>query len=414
MQFPYVRRNRLHTAIAQHESAVQRHAEEMHAVRAAHERELETLRAAYTQQADSLRVQLDTLRAHLAGMQQQTNRNPADASAAQHRVGACMTDLTHVQVEETWSNDFEVGVRGFALVKDGVPQDLQITLEGHAPIFIQWHDRPDVYEHAQFASYERHVRCGFVAGFRGRAGHQITVTAPGAAPAPTPIPLIPATGFAFPNTEPAPMSLPEFAAIVNRECRSVLEIGSRIVSPGSQSKRSLFAPQVHYTGFDIYPDSNTDVVGDAHQLSHYFPPGTQFGAVFSGSVLEHLAMPWKVALEINKLLPIGGLSFHSVPFTWPVHEMPWDFWRFSTEGLRMLFSPALGFEVLSLGFVDPCRVHLEQHVPPHWEMPFQRTYAKSMILVRKVRDYPTENLQWNVRLEDVLPDRSSYPKPAQA
>jgi hypothetical protein len=415
MKFPYVRRKRLHAAIALHESAMLQHAEELHTARTAHDRELEALRTAHSQQADSLHAQLDSLRAQLHELQQRTKRDTVDFSAAQYRVGARITDRMHVQIEETWSNDFEVGMRGFVLVKDGVPQDLQITYEGHAPVFLEWQDRPDVYMHPEFAGYARHDRCGFLAGFRGRASHPIAIIAPGAAPGATASPPVPATGFTPPpHDEPPSLSFADFVAMANRECRSVLEIGSRVVSPGGQSTRSVFDTKVRYTGFDYYPDSNTDVVGDAHQLSSCFPPGTQFDAIFSLAVFEHLAMPWKVAMEINKLLPIGGLCFQSTPFTWPHHEMPWDFWRFSHEGLRMLFSPALGFEVLALGLNGPCRIHSEEQSGPFWGTPFQRAYLESTILVRKVRDFSPENFRWNVQLEDVLPSESCYPKPGKA
>jgi hypothetical protein len=47
-------------------------------------------------------------------------------------------------------------------------------------------------------------------------------------------------------------------------------------------------------------------------------------------------------------------------------------------------------------------------------MPFERAYAESTILARKVRDYSEEDFRWNVRLEDALPGESCYPKPAQA
>ena len=46
----------------------------------------------------------------------------------------------------------------------------------------------------------------------------------------------------------------------------------------------------------------------------------------------------------------------------------------------MLFSPALGFEVLSLGLTGPCRIHFG----PFWSIPFEPAYAESTILVREV------------------------------
>lgn len=116
----------------------------------------------------------------------------------------------------------------------------------------------------------------------------------------------------------------EFIQLVNDNHLKVLEIGSRIVSPGSRSKRELFPEAASYIGFDYYPDDNTDVVGDAHRLSQYFKHH-RFDAIFSLSVFEHLAMPWVVAMEINKLLEIGGITFHGTHFAWPLHEKPWDF-----------------------------------------------------------------------------------------
>ena len=57
-------------------------------------------------------------------------------------------------------------------------------------------------------------------------------------------------------------------------------------------------------------------------------------------------MPWVVAAEINKVLKVGGLTFHSTHFAFPIHERPWDFWRYTDQALRILFSPPLGFEVI--------------------------------------------------------------------
>ena len=117
-----------------------------------------------------------------------------------------------------------------------------------------------------------------------------------------------------------------FISEVNEKRLNVLEIGSRIVSPGSASKRSLFPNAASYTGFDYYPDANTDLVGDAHRLSELVGD-RRFDAVFSVAVFEHLAMPWVVAREISKILRPKGITYHGTLFSWPAHERPWDFWR---------------------------------------------------------------------------------------
>lgn len=49
--------------------------------------------------------------------------------------------------------------------------------------------------------------------------------------------------------------------------------------------------------------------GDAHYLFSYFEDGKKFDLIFSSAVFEHLAMPWKVAEEISKMLRCGGYFF---------------------------------------------------------------------------------------------------------
>jgi hypothetical protein len=43
-------------------------------------------------------------------------------------------------------------------------------------------------------------------------------------------------------------------------------------------------------------------------------------------------MPWKAVIEIIKVMSPGGLIFTQPHQTWPIHETPWDYWRFSRDG----------------------------------------------------------------------------------
>ena len=182
------------------------------------------------------------------------------------------------------------------------------------------------------------------------------------------------------------------------EGKKVLEIGSREVSCKSTA-RETFAD---YTGFDYYPGSNVDVVGDAHKLSEYF--GQEFDIVYSAVVFEHLAMPWIVAIEISKVLKAGGIVFIATHFSFSAHERPWNFFQFSDLGLKALFTP-LGFECIEAGMTEPIVGRFSSLA--QLEGPVVGLYCFSTYLGRKVRDIP--NFTWEgVTLEDVVGD-TRYP-----
>jgi hypothetical protein len=317
-------------------------------------------------------------------------------------------DKIIISVDESWSNDYSITIRGWLISKKGALEKVEISVDGNKVPIKTWHPRPDVV--AVYPQYQTQ-NCGFVVHLPRITKHQVTfntysqgqiydktIIFDGCLPQP-PIDYIDVRNL-----------LNDFINLVNQNHLNVLEIGSRIVSPGSASKRPLFPQAKSYTGFDYYPDSNTDVVGDAHKLSQYF--GNQkFNAIFSISVFEHLAMPWLVAREISKILEIGGFTYHSSHFAWPLHEKPWDFWRFSDEGLRVLFSPALGFEIIQVGVFEPLRIHLDQVNFPQELLATQPGFGGVAILAKKVREVNYDRFRWDVTLDDILDRNSHYPKP---
>lgn len=315
-----------------------------------------------------------------------------------------------LSVDESWSDDYAIGLRGWITSKKGALDQVEISVGGNTVPITSWHPRPDVT--AVYPLYYTQ-NCGFVVHIPRIAKHQVTFNAQG-------------QGQTFNKTVFFDGSLPpqvnqdlfpegaglygDFIKIVNENHLRVLEIGSRIVSPGSVSQRGFFQGAKSYTGFDYYPDSNTDVVGDAHKLSQYFN-NQQFDAIFSLSVLEHLAMPWIVAREISKILEVGGYTYHHTHFTWPNHELPWDFWRFCDAGLKALFSPALGFEVIQAAYHEPMRLHFDTLKPGQERFPTHPVFGGVVILAKKVREVNYDKFLWDVTLDEVLETQSHYPKP---
>ncbi|WP_052344954.1 methyltransferase domain-containing protein [Planktothrix rubescens] len=315
-----------------------------------------------------------------------------------------------LSVDESWSNDHAMGLRGWITSKKGALDKVEISVGGNTILITSWHPRPDV--EAVYPLYYTQ-NCGFVVHFPRIAKHQVTFNAKGQGK--TYNTTITCDG-SFPQP-PDPHLFPDgsslynqFMQLVNQNYLNVLEIGSRIVSPGSVSQRSLFPNAQSYTGFDYYPDSNTDVVGDAHKLSQYFN-NQRFDGIFSLSVLEHLAMPWIVAREISKILEVGGYTFHHTHFTWPTHELPWDFWRFCDTGLKALFSPALGFEVIQAAYHEPMRLHFDRLQSGQESFPTYPVFGGVVILAKKVREVNYDKFRWDVTLDDILEPESYYPKP---
>lgn len=155
-----------------------------------------------------------------------------------------------------------------------------------------------------------------------------------------------------------------FEMLAERKRGSILELGSRDrrhdVDPfpllqASYVRRHRIPQSMRYVGTDIVEAPNVDVVGDAHCLSAMFRKN-EFDAVYAAYVFEHLLMPWKVAIEMNKIMKPGGIAMILTHHTWPLHEQPWDFWRYSDSAWHGLFNGYTGFRVLATALGEPSSI----------------------------------------------------------
>lgn len=185
-----------------------------------------------------------------------------------------------------------------------------------------------------------------------------------------------------------------------------LEIGSREVTGKSDFRSKL--KNAEYVGFDIYPGDNVDVVGDAHRLSTYFDNSQKFDIIFSCACFEHFAMPWIVAVEIARMLKVGGLVFIITHFSFSSHERPWHFFQFSDMALKALFPPALGFECIEAGLSNPIVGRFSTFAEADLKhKPVFGLYCHSQYFGRKAVD--VTDFDWNrVNLSDVVGE-TAYP-----
>jgi SAM-dependent methyltransferase len=68
-----------------------------------------------------------------------------------------------------------------------------------------------------------------------------------------------------------------------------------------------------------------------------------FDAVLCTQVLEHLSLPKESVQEMYRVLKKGGKLFLTVPMAQDEHQVPYDFFRYTSYGLKYLFNEA-GFE----------------------------------------------------------------------
>lgn len=126
----------------------------------------------------------------------------------------------------------------------------------------------------------------------------------------------------------------ELHALARRSKRRprILIIGGGRLSEGArQLSRSS---RVDVVAFDIYASPHVAFLADAHQIPVL---DASFDAVWIQAVLEHVVEPGVVVDEIRRVLGPGGLVFADTPFLWPVHELAWDFTRYTASGHRWLF-----------------------------------------------------------------------------
>lgn len=128
-------------------------------------------------------------------------------------------------------------------------------------------------------------------------------------------------------------------ALNNYAKGSLLDLGC-----GNKPYKEWYAPlTTESTGCDA--TQSTEHVVDTICLATALPYNTSiFDTVFSTQVLEHVYDHHSMIKEAYRVLKPGGNIILTVPFTWELHEEPYDFFRISKHGLKELFEEA-GFEI---------------------------------------------------------------------
>lgn len=180
----------------------------------------------------------------------------------------------------------------------------------------------------------------------------------------------------------------------------VLDIGGRARSG------SLLADKFrdcNVTVLDIVPAAGVDVVADIHEMSERLDRDA-YDFLLCVSVFEHLVMPWKAVIEINKVLAPEAIAFIQTHQTVGLHDMPWDYFRFSDQSWKGLFNIASGFDILDTNMANFVRITPMRYfnIEPNGEN--AGGFYESSVVVRKIG--PTR-LEWPVRTTSIV--QSPYP-----
>ena len=107
---------------------------------------------------------------------------------------------------------------------------------------------------------------------------------------------------------------------------------------------------VKYIGVDIEESGHThenekiDFFWDGKRLPF---ENSSFDSVLCSEVLEHVFEPDDTLQEIKRVLKDGGKILLTIPFFWEEHEIPYDYARYSSYGIKYLLDKN-GFRIVKM------------------------------------------------------------------
>ena len=111
-------------------------------------------------------------------------------------------------------------------------------------------------------------------------------------------------------------------------------------------QKKLPAAVTSYRGCDIMQSSDecVDVICPANQIPLQ---DAGFDTIISTQTIEHVEDHQGLVNEAYRLLKKDGYFILSGPMYWPLHEEPYDFFRFTKHGFSYILEKA-GFKIISI------------------------------------------------------------------
>ncbi len=117
--------------------------------------------------------------------------------------------------------------------------------------------------------------------------------------------------------------------------KHVLEIGSgkQVNGKEAYSVKHLFKGAKEFRQTDINPDFGHEVL-DITDMSI----SNKYDVILCLNVLEHVYDTDTAIANLRKALKKDGTLYIAVPFMFPLHDEPHDYWRFTEHALRRILS----------------------------------------------------------------------------
>lgn len=105
------------------------------------------------------------------------------------------------------------------------------------------------------------------------------------------------------------------------------------VGCGAKPYKRFGTHTLEWIGLDAATNPDADEHGRAESMPF---EDESFDTVLCTQVLEHVPEPNEVMRECARVLRKNGIAIFSVPQYWETHEIPHDYYRFTSYGMRYL------------------------------------------------------------------------------
>jgi len=135
----------------------------------------------------------------------------------------------------------------------------------------------------------------------------------------------------------------------NKKRINILNIGA-----GGEIEEYLKSiPNIKLISIDINSKTKPDIIADISDEKFLNKIKIKPDYITCFEVLEHVKEPFKVIQNLFKLSTKKTVLLFSVPFIFPIHEEPNDFYRYTRYGLKYIFKNFSKVEISNRdGFID--------------------------------------------------------------